>query len=86
MTNITTKTGFKAKIDESTLDDYRLMKAIREAQAMPVKIVDVVAFVLGKDEDRLVEHVVKTTGKASMSAIEAEMTDIFAQLSESKKK
>lgn len=86
MTNITTKTGFKAEIDESTLDDYRLMKAIREAQAMPVKIVDVVAFVLGKDEDRLVEHVVETTGKASMSAIEAEMTDIFSQLSEAKKK
>jgi len=86
MTHITTKSGFEADIEESNLDDYRLMKAIRDAQAMPVKIVDVVAFVLGKDEERLVEHVVKTTGKASMSAIEAEMTDIFAQLGEDKKK
>ena len=78
--------GFEADINESQIDDYRLMKAIRAAQKEPVAIVDVVSFVLGDDEDRLIDHLIETTGKASVEDINKEITDIFAQLSESKKK
>ncbi len=83
---IKTASGFEADINESQIDDYRLMKAIRAAQKEPVAIVDVVSFVLGDDEDRLIDHLIETTGKASVEDINKEITDIFAQLSESKKK
>lgn len=87
MTHIKTKSGFEADIDEDQLDDYRLMKAVREAQTSPVAVVDVVGFVLGdNNEARLIDHLVETTGKASLEAIKEAIGEIFAQLKESKKK
>ena len=86
MTTIRTKSGFEAAIDESRLDDYRLMKAIRAAQESPVAVVDVVGFVLGDDEQRLVDHLVAAHGRASMEDIQEEIGEIFSQLSDSKKK
>lgn len=87
MTHIKTPSGFEADIDEARLDDYRLTKAIRAAQKEPVAIVDVVSFILGKDENRFVEHVAaQNGGRASHDAIEAELGEIFTQLTEGKKK
>lgn len=86
MSHIKTASGFESDIDESRLDDYRLMKAIREAQASPIAVVDVVSFVLGDDEQRLIDHLIETTGRPSVEAINAEMTEILTQLGESKKK
>lgn len=86
MSHIKTSSGFEADIDEAQLDDYRLMKAIRATESNPMAVVDVVGFVLGEEEDRLVEHVIATTGRATIEAINAELSDIFTQLGESKKK
>lgn len=86
MSHVKTSSGFEAVIDEARLDDYRLMKAIREAQVSPVAVVDVVSFVLGEDEDRLVAHIEAQTGKVSIEEINKEIGEIFAQLSERKKK
>lgn len=87
MSHIKTKSGFEADIDEASLDDYRLLSALRDAELHPHRVVDVVRFVLGtEDEARLVQHLVDTTGKASIEDIRAEITSIFTQLNESKKK
>lgn len=87
MAHIKTASGFEADINEEALDDYRLMKAVRAAQTGDtLAVVDVVSLVLGDDEDRLITHVVETTGRASMEAINAEMTEIFSALGEAKKK
>lgn len=86
MSHIKTSSGFETDIDESRLDDYRLTKAIREAQTSLFAIVDVVGFVLGEDEDRLIDHLVATTGKVSHADLRDEMNEIFTQLNESKKK
>lgn len=86
MAHVKTSSGFEADIDESRLDDYRLMKTIRAAQTEPMAVVDLVGFVLGEDEERLIEHLVATTGKAANEDISREITEIFGLLSESKKK
>lgn len=86
MAHIQTASGFEADINEAQIDDYRLMKAIRAAQKEPVAIVDVVSFVLGEDEDRLIDHLIQATGKAAVEDINREITEIFGQLSASKKK
>jgi len=86
MAHVKTASGFEADINEDALDDYRLVKAIRAAQEEPTAIVDVVGFVLGEDEDKLIDHLIATTGRASMESINAEVTEIFTQLGEAKKK
>lgn len=86
MAHIKTASGFEAEIDEAALDDYRLVKAIRSAQTEPTAVVDIVSFVLGEDEERLIAHLTATAGRPSMEAINAEITEIFAQLGEAKKK
>jgi len=86
MTHIKTPSGFEADIDEEKLDDYRLFKAIREAETAPVAVVDVVAFVLGDEEQKLIDHLIATQGRPSFEAMKAELAEIFAQLNERKKK
>lgn len=87
MSHVKTSSGFECDIDEEALDDFRLTIAIREAQASQVAIVDVVRFILGEDGmNRLIAHLVETEGRPSHAAIDREITEIFAQLSESKKK
>lgn len=86
MAHVRTASGFEAEIDEAALDDYRLVKAIRAAQEEPTAIVDVVGFVLGADEPRLIDHLIAINGRPTMEAINTEVTEIFAQLGESKKK
>ena len=86
MTHIKTSSGFEAEIDEEQLDDYRLMKAIHNTKQDPTSVVEVVGFVLGADEERLIDHVVAVTGRASVEAVQTELAEIFAQLGESKKK
>lgn len=86
MSHIKTATGFEAEIDEHRLDDYRLSKAIRATKTDMTAFVDIVGFVLGEDEDRLIEHLIETDGQPTHEALKREIEDIFAQLSESKKK
>lgn len=85
MTHIKTKSGFEADIDESRLDDYRLLRKLREAQKNKLAVVEVVSDILGDDQP-LIDHLVAVTGKASVKDVEDELVEIFAQLGEDKKK
>ena len=87
MSHIKTASGFEADIDEKSLNDFRLMMAIRETKTDKTALVDVVRFILGDEGlHGLVDHLVETEGQPTYEAIEREMTELMAQLSESKKK
>ncbi len=87
MSHIKTASGFETDIDEEFLNDFRLMMAIRETKTDKSALVDVVRFILGDNGlNDLVAHLVETEGKPTYDAIEREVTEILAQLNESKKK
>lgn len=78
-----TKTGFKYKIDERALKDWRLMDSIQKATSPdPMEQISatssLIDLLLGKDKDRLMAHVEKKNdGFIPVDAVVAELLDII---------
>lgn len=86
-----TASGFEYAVNEKALGDWRFLKAMADLdsgdeskllRAMPV----VVSLVLGKDEDKFMEHITDEDGYQPTEAIFAELKDIFDAVKESKAK
>lgn len=73
----TTSTGFKFKLDESVLNDYELLELIAEVEDNPAIITKIVKKVLGKETEKLKDHVRDENGRVSTERMNEEITEIF---------
>lgn len=81
---ISTKTGFKFELDERIIDDWRVVKAMGRADntddptEMLAGTIELVGLIFGKDEERLVTHIMKKNdGYAPMEALKDELLSVF---------
>ena len=85
-----TKTGFKFKVDERVLDDWRLITNIElaESELLTDKVKGVTALVhllLGDNEPKLMDHIAKKNdGFIPTDAIIAELASIISETKELK--
>lgn len=85
-----TKTGFKFKVDERVLEDWRLISSISMAEsenlADRVKgITEVVHLLLGENEQSLIEHIKKKNdGFVPTEVITNELASIISSAKELK--
>lgn len=85
-TTITTPSGFTVELDEAALDNFRLVKLLREMESDPVAVADVVSFILGDEEERFLRHIeAQNGGRATNAAVQAELTAIFSGMNAKKK-
>lgn len=87
---VKTSTGFKCKIDEDIKNDYRLLKAISNADSEDASLkikgtTDLVSLIFGENESKLMEHIAKKNdGKIPVEAVTAELTDVLNSINELK--
>lgn len=84
---ITTRTGFIAEINEASLDDMELLDLIEELETGESvsayrRIVDKI---LPGERARLYDHVRTEDGRVPITAIDAEISDIFRKVKAGKK-
>lgn len=85
-----TSTGFSFCVDERIKDDWRIIDAIvdSESEDASVKLKaskTLVDLVLGKDKNRMIDHVTKINdGFCPAEALTAEITEIFNAMNELK--
>lgn len=73
-----TNTGFAYEINQEALDDWELLEKLRFIDEDPGYIVDVAYTLLGSEQvEMLKEHVRKTDGRCTASAMMREINDIF---------
>lgn len=74
-----TTTGFEFEIEDDVLDDWELIKKLREIDKGNVQyMVDVMPMLLGKEQSkRLEEHVRDENGKISAAKIVNELEEIM---------
>lgn len=79
---ITTKSGFKCKVDDKVLDDMELVDAMAAAQGDdPLQISVVVDKILGPDiKKKLYDHVRAKDGRVPLEAATDEVVEIFEVL------
>ena len=79
---VTTKSGFKCKIDKSVLDDMELVDAMAEAQGDdPLKFTIVINKILGeKNKKKLYDHLRAKNGTVPIEATSNEIVEIFEAL------
>ena len=79
---ITTKSGFKCKIDDVVLDDMELVDAMAKAQDEdPLQITVVVKKLLGEEtKQKLYNHVRGKDGRVPVEATTNEIVEIFEAL------
>lgn len=87
MTQITTSSGFACEVNEAALDDMELLELIealeeRESVSAYRKIIDKI---LPGERQRLYEHVRTEDGRVPISAVSAEIADIFRLIKSGKK-
>lgn len=90
MVNITTKSGFKCKIDTTKCTDWRYLKALSKCDSGNEKdilegLAFAIPFLLGKAEDSLIEHCTEK-GVCSTQRIISEFREIVALLAATEKK
>ncbi len=85
--DITTKSGFKCKVDEAVLDDMELVDAMAAAQGEdPLQISTVIKMILGdKNKKKLYDHVRNKDGRVPLEAATNEILEIFEALGETGK-
>ena len=83
---ISTKSGFKFELDERILDDWRVVKAMGRAdnsedpEEMLAGTIELVSMIFGKDEQRLMEHIMKhNDGYVPMKAMKEELVSTFTR-------
>lgn len=79
---ITTKSGFKCKIDDVVLDDMELVEAMAASQGKdPLQITVVLDKILGeKNKEKLYDHVRAKDGRVPVKACTDEVLEIFEAL------
>ena len=78
---IETTSGFKCKLDDTILDDMRLMDMIAELDENQLLYPRFVAFLLGADlKEKLYKHIALKDGRVPISALTTEITEIMEQL------
>lgn len=88
MTNkvhIKISSGFECDIEETKIDDYRLLKLLREVETDASAVVDVVSMVLGGDEERFLASLAEKDGRIPNGAVMAAIREIFESLKSKKK-
>lgn len=79
---ITTKSGFKCKVDDTVLDDMELVDAMAASQEEdPLQITVVIKKILGeKTKAKLYDHVRAKDGRVPVEAATNEVVEIFEAL------
>lgn len=78
---IETASGFKCKLDDTVLDDMRLMEIIAELDENQLLYPKFVTFLLGEDlKEKLYKHVETKNGRVPISALNAELSEIMEKL------
>ena len=84
---VTTKSGFKFELDERIIDDWRVIKAMGRAdnrddpEGMLAGTIELVSMIFGKDEPRLMEHIMKhNDGYVPMAAMKEELLSTFTRV------
>lgn len=85
--NVTTKSGFKFKVDERIVTDWRVIEAMAMAdnadnpEEMITGCRELVSLVFGDDKNRLIEHIKKKNdGFVPMDAIKSELLSVFEKV------
>lgn len=74
-----TSTGFHYEINEAVLNDYEMLELMAELEENPLRTPVFVKRLLGLEQkNRLVKHVKKATGSATIEAVQAELLDILS--------
>lgn len=82
-----TESGFNFKVDKDVIDDVRVVEIIRKVESNPTMIIDLADKVLGeKQKEALYSHLEKIHGKARLTDVNAELTEIFHLLGDKEKK
>lgn len=79
MKEITTKSGFKAKLQEDPADNWEILRLLRDyAAGQGYALVDIAERLLGTEGLQALEaHVKEQTGRVTVSAMEKEIQDMF---------
>lgn len=78
-----TKSGFEFDVEDTVLDDYRILKALNEvSEGKSGKVTYIINKLLGSEqEEALMTHVEElNNGKCSASGMVAELNEIFEAL------
>lgn len=81
-----TTSGFEYQVDERLMQNFRFVRLLREWQNNNLAQVDVLDFMLGKEQaEALQEHVADKEGFVNSQKIADEMNEMFETLSEKSK-
>lgn len=81
-----TTSGFEYQVDERLMQNFRFVRLLREWQNNNLAQVDVLDFMLGKEQaEALQEHVANKEGFVDSQKIADEMNEMFETLSEKSK-
>lgn len=76
-----TKSGFPFAISRNKIDSYKFLRMIDDADQNPTRIVRLIFYLLGDQENALLEHL---GGDPSIEQMNEAVTDIFAAIREDK--
>lgn len=80
-----TKSGFKFKIDETKLNDYRFMKDLSKMEENPLRFPAVLEKLLGEEqEEALLEHLEDENGHVDAEKVAEELAEILSSGKETK--
>jgi hypothetical protein len=80
-----TSTGFEFDVSADALDDWELLEELAELETDGSKIISVCRRLMGADgAQRLKEHCRGENGRVSITAMDNELSEIFAILREDK--
>lgn len=79
-----TKSGFIFNIEAERLDNMELIDALAKLDEDPLQISKVIKLMLGDNKENLYDHVRTEDGFVPSSAIEQELSEIFALSNELK--
>ena len=79
MKEVTTKTGYKAVLQDDPTDNWEILRLLRDYSAgNPYALVDLAERLFGPEGLQALEaHVKEQTGRVSTSAMEAEIISVF---------
>lgn len=87
MTHVKLSCGFEADVDETAASDIEFLDALTDMQdGDPTGMSRLIGMLLGKDnKKRLYDAVRDETGRASVDAVGAQLTELLGQLVSKKK-
>ena len=73
-----TSTGFSYEIPFDAVDNYEFLEVLAESEENFLKFPNMIKMLLGEEQkNRLIEHLKKEKGKASVTEIGKEIQEIF---------